>query len=260
MTVWKSIGVLGAPLALAGAAWGQVEDPANHTTVFVGSGGAGAYKKVSGGVVIDTWARPATDGAFAVSGDIRSHGQNPGDVGLGYDLNGNANGSIYVNNSGLGTFFDGTTDGTFNYSIAADTGEVWRFDLGWQNGVPLFNTLANTSGITFDIGTGTIWVNHGIGPHQALQYDPLTGLLLASFAYNVGEDTAALAYDPLHGSFSICSSTGSSIYEFDSTGLLLGTMNPVGVQDVNAAEFAIPAPGGLALLVAGGLRAVRRRR
>ncbi len=128
-----------------------------------------------------------------------------GHVGGEYSLSTGAPTSVtypFPAASGSAVLYDGTTDGTYNYSLDFNTGTVYRFDLDWSGGTVLF-TLGTSSGLrmglTYDPSNNSLWIGGYSGSVGTLIADySLSGTLLSSF--KVGHDSnAGLALDPADG-------------------------------------------------------------
>src|SRR2546430_10837732 len=80
--------------------------------------------------------------AVAVSGDVRTLGNGNTGSGLGsqYTLAGVYTGTDYAYPNTALRFYDGATDGTYNYSVDYGSGAVYRMDRDWSNPSLLFNT------------------------------------------------------------------------------------------------------------------------
>jgi len=193
--------------------------------------------------------------------------EQPGGV---YALNGTfqqAAGS-WALNSGQ-TFWDGTTDGLFNYAVDYSNGGVYRFGTDWSGGTLLFNYGASGDylGITYDATDKTLWLSGWNS--NTVAHVSMTGTLLGSFTAGVFSGSlAALALDPADSTLWMGSQGQSGILaQYSKTGVLLGTHTYGFTDNILGGEFAfvsIPEPGvvellglGLALLLA--TRARRHR-
>ena len=207
----------------------------------------------------------ADESALAVAGDVRTmaYGGLGSIQGYQYDLSGSYLGTTYAWN-GPGSWYDGTTDGTKNYSVAVSSGDVYSFDRDWQSPTYLFTTESSGGfGITYDGKNKSLWVtNTSTGFIQ--EYD-FAGGLLSSFSIGgsgVGA-YAGLAWEPSTDTLWLAGGGYSPYEQYSKTGTLLDTVSPSGLSGpvgFYGAEFDIPAPGSLALLGLGGFAAARRRR
>lgn len=85
---------------------------------------------------------------------LRGHSAGGNDYALTGELIG-ANNIVQTTSS----FFDGTSDGTYNYAVDFDSATVWRYNLDWSNATQLFSTgEANSTvlGITYDSTDNTL--------------------------------------------------------------------------------------------------------
>jgi hypothetical protein len=109
--------------------------------------------------------------------------------------------------------YDGTMDGTNNYSLDFYTGTVYQFGLDWSGGSPLF-TLGTGSGlrmgIIYDPSNNSLWIAGYSGQVGTLISDySLTGTLLSSFKIS-HDSNAGLALDPADGTLWVVSLYTSS--------------------------------------------------
>ncbi|MBX9583940.1 MAG: PEP-CTERM sorting domain-containing protein [Gemmataceae bacterium] len=219
-------------------------------------------------------AHPGNLGEYgiAVSGDVRTIGNGNDQVNLGaqYTLAGVDTGTDYPYPLTGVLFYDGTTDGRYNYSVDYFAGLVWRMDRNWANPVPLFNTFFggfHALGITYDSGTGTLWVSQWLGD-GVFNFD-LSGNVLSSFGTGFTNITS-LGYDPADGTLWMGSqNTLGTFYQFSTGGTALGTQTYTALlgQNTLGGEFdinpgaVVPEPAGLSLLAAAvAVGAVRLRR
>jgi hypothetical protein len=137
--------------------------------------------KVQGGDLLLCWNTPVgNNSAIAVDTSVRTAGAFPGNVGAEYTLEGQFLGFLPENEILSGDMWDGTSDGTNNFSVNRITGEVMRFDLDWTNPQVLFNvTAGDYLGITYDSDTNTLWLS-GYGVDIVENYD-MAGKLLSGF-------------------------------------------------------------------------------
>jgi len=213
--------------------------------------------------------------AIAVDGDVRTFGYTGGQ-GSQYTLGLVPTGIDYnAPSASVDSFFDGTTDGTFNYSVGYFNGLVYRMNRDWSNPTALFDTGnngAHSLGITYDTLTNSLWVSQWDG--SAVSNFTLSGILLSSF--NVGFNRiTSLAYDPADGSLWMGTQNdfGASIrtfYQYSTSGQQLSTAIYADLSGQNylGGEFditpsAVPEPSSLALVVlaalTGGIFRFRRR-
>lgn len=229
------------------------------------------------GAIVNSWSNAAPQRTFpiAVWGDVRNTGYGAGETGGLYDLNGVYQGVNYALPGGLPSLVDGTSDGSYNYAVSYNNGNVYRFDRDWTNPVTFFSTgLPGIGGISYNPLDGTFWVS--MDRASGIRHYAADGTLLGSFA-TVGNLDWNLAFDPTTGSMWISQmspGTGSTLYyNYAQDGTLLGQLNVAGVDATSflSGEFdlsgfsedmgQVPVPAALLLMVAGlaGLGISRRR-
>ena len=217
------------------------------------------------------------ESAIAVSGDVRTLGAftgASGRLGAQYSLGFVATGVAY---GGAGAvtdrhaFFDGTTDGAFNYSVAYGGG-VYRMERDWTAPVLLFTpVLTGALGITYDPSNNSLWVSEFSGTR--VRNYALDGTELSTFDTGGITGIGALALDYSDGTLWFGSQPNyGTFYQYSRAGVQLQTQSYADMSSANmlGGEFdlvgvaAVPEPGTLVLL-AGGLALVggasaRRRR
>ena len=146
-----------AALALASAA--EAQAPLGNWYGTMSNFAGPRQARVVGGAFFISPAMFHAEGAIAVHGDIRTMGYYTNTSGAGYGLNQAPLGPIYTHPSSIGNTSDGTTDGTYNYTVDVLNGNVYRTDRDWQNPTFLFNVgPTSQGGITYDCATDTLWV------------------------------------------------------------------------------------------------------
>ena len=199
---------------------------------------------------------------IAVDGDIRTTQYRSSGAGYQYSLNSVPTGTTYPG-TWLG-FFDGTTDGTHNYTVDWDTGNVWSFNRDWQNGSVLFTLPGGASqylGITYD-NAGGLWVSQWTG--SLVQHYSMNGTLLGGFDSHI-TDMSCLGMDYATGTLWFGSQTkGEQFWNFDTSGNLLGTETYTGLAGSNTlgGEFnliAAPEPFTVVGTAIGCIALLRRR-
>jgi hypothetical protein len=255
------------------------------------NGTNGAIIDTDANVVLNTFTTTTnTQTAIAVGDTLRIMAGQHNQSGSEYDLNGNViNSGIYPNEPAYDSFYDGTTDGLFNYAIdhnANGFNQVFRFDRNWANGVGLFRTRDNSSGITYDAATNTLWTTEATSargqPDGLVRQYALDGTFLSEFDKGLAEldNDAIISYgiawdgtdDTLwvtdHGTNTSIlhhyAKDGTKIGTSDFGGTLFGTLlgveeNPFGIEFQMVPN--VPIPASLPLFLSGlGILGVMRWR
>ena len=160
---------------------------------------------------------------LAVFGDVRTFGYFISTPGSRFDLGGNPLlGGPYLNTFG-GQLHDGTSDGSYNYTIDYTTGNVIQFDRNWANPVTLFNPLGTTTPgwITMNAADGSFWLSQ-YGNSDLVEHRTHTGTLLSSFNSGI-KYSQGLALDPIDGT--LWMSSGYTIYQFSQSGTALQNLS-----------------------------------
>ena len=151
--------------------------------------------------MVTSWTEQHTDGvgeyAIAVSATVRVLGSSylgVTSMGSEYSLLGVPTGVNYsyplIANA---AFWDGGTDGVFNYSVDYHNGGVYRFNADWTNPQLLFATPPDYLGITFDASTNTLWIS---AFHTgSVEHRMLNGSLISFFTVPF-TSISCLALDP----------------------------------------------------------------
>lgn len=203
---------------------------------------------------------PATahyESPIAVFGDVRTMGFYPTTTGAQYDLAGTALGPTYTHPANLQSTFDGTTDGTWNYTVEVKTGNVYQLDRDWQNPTFMFNVgPSSQGGIAYDCATNSLWVaNEGscfgagtFGITGSVTNYTMNGSPLSSTIFGSSGLLNDLAMD-IDGTF--WADGGNALFHYDSLGNSLGAY-PVnwGGDSIRGAEIAciVPEPNSLSCL------------
>ena len=254
-----------ALLVLAAAAvWRTSAANAQTSVYYLTAGDDGVNFAFQNGAAINSWSQQTNEYPIAVTDTVRTLGPNSGDSGSQYTLGGTFTGTTYTNSAPSGDFYDGTSDGTSNYSVDFDTGNVYRFNADWSGATLLFTAVGDDLGITYDPSNSSLWVqNYSDGGVTDFSLD---GTVLGSFSTGLS-DTGSLARDPADGTFWCTSqdSTGT-LYQFNSSGTQLSSFTDPTAAGLNflGGEFVeVPEPSTWAALLSGGLVlavAVRVRR
>jgi len=239
---------------------------------FLTPGNPGMNWVVQGDSVIDSWVQhhPELDGeyAIAVSGTVRTLGNgtfNRHHAGSEYTLAGVYTGTDfpYPPVGPNVAFYDGTTNGSANFSVDYIGGGVYRFNTDWTNPVLLFNVPVNYVGISYDTTNDSLWLAYTNG--RVVENRSLTGALLYSFPTPIS--MSALAWDPADNTLWMgSSSTRGTLYQYSKAGVLLDSVfyPSLANQEILGGEFAIPEPSSVIFALFAGasslIAPVRRRR
>jgi hypothetical protein len=209
--------------------------------------------------------------AIAVTDTVRTLGNGnvalgrvPSHAGSEYTLSGIYTGTDFVYPVDAFGFYDGATDGRFNYSVDFYGGGVYRFNSNWSNPVLLFPTAPGYMGITFDIATNTLWLSFYNG--NMVEHRSLTGAVISSFS--VAATPSALALDPADGTLWLTAQQPQGIlFQYSQSGVPLGSVAYPELVDQNTlgGEFAVPpvaatkgnAHGSGTITVLGGTASFR---
>ena len=188
---------------------------------------------------------------IAVYGDVRTMGYSQNDQGEKFDLAANGlPGGPYTNNIANSQLHDGTSDGSYNYTVDFTTGDVLQFDRDWASLSTVVNATTDLPGagwITMNATDGTFWLSQWGGPDLVAHFSP-TGTLLGSFNSGVAS-SLGLALDPADGTLWMGDSS-FTLYQFSQAGAPLQSVPYSLVGSWYGMEFdttPIPEPGSLAL-------------
>ncbi len=179
---------------------------------FVMAGDQSTFHVIQGGVLLRSWS-PAPGTAqyqypLVVTNTIRTMGANPGEIGAEYDFNGVDLTTRYTHPATPACAWDGTTDGTYHYTI--DTaGGVYRLDRDWTNPVRLFGA-GSIGSLTYDPTNDSLWVSQ-FSTATITEYT-LAGLALRSFTTGHTQNMA-LALDHVDGTLWLHDRTTQGTFE-----------------------------------------------
>ncbi len=237
---------------------------AQTDSLYMSDGDGRRILEVRGGSVVNTFPAVPAIRAFpiAVVDTIRTTGYALGEIGGEYMLDGTPTGTQYPLMQG-NIMSDGGTDGNeFNYGISF-TGEVWRYNRDWDNGVFLFNSADDDglrkAGITYDPSDDTLWLSADRA--AGIFHYTLGGSLIGQFNTVPNLDWS-MALEPSTDTLWVSEWRSQTLSQYAKDGTLLGTISVAGMTAASflSAEFAVPAPTSLALLGLGALIGARRRR
>lgn len=181
-------------------------------------------------------------------------------------------GQITTNVTTTETFWDGTSDGTYNYMIGYNSsaqGTIYRCNLDWSNATPVAVMGQNIgfTGITYDASDNTFFVSgiysNGFVGLFHIALPPSVGLAQYISSSVLWETSVpnALAMD-VDGTLWM-TQLGGTMMHYTKSASFLGSYtpsNPVAVPFGGEIAPPIPAPGAIALGALGGVVAMRRRR
>jgi hypothetical protein len=220
---------------------------------FLTAGPTGTNWVLQGALVTNSWSQHHTalggEYPIAVAKTVRTLGNGDRDPikrgpGSEYTLAGAYTGTDYPYPGADESFYDGASDGTFNYSLGYYTGKVYKFNSDWTNPVVLFTTAPGYLGITFDRSTDTLWVSDFDGNMDGtakVENRTLSGTLISSFTVPFTSITC-LALDPADGTLWMGSqNTKGTFYQYSRAGELLNTVSysDLTTQNTLGGEFAI---------------------
>jgi hypothetical protein len=233
-------------------------------TLYLTAGDQGTWFMLQGNTLTQMPLVHDREYALAVQSTVRTLNAYQGELGNEYDLSGTPLATTYLNTAGA-QMIDGTTDGTYNYSVQWNTGQVVRFDTNWSSPSVVFGGLTHdTIGITYDPFDSTFWTADR-NTNTITHYSSGFGLL-GSFAAPGGP--TGLAFDPSDGTlWAILQGAGNTLAQYSTAGVLLSTytnnaldVNVLGAEFSLGAQQVIPEPATLTLFGTGLVIAVRRAR
>lgn len=232
-------------------------------------GSATGIDRIQGMTYNATASSNNLDICIAAYGDVRTMGYSQNDKGSKFDLSGSPLvGGPYVNTIANSQLHDGTSDGSFNYSVNYTTGDVLEFDRNWASPLTLFNVSTSLPGagfITMNSLDGSFWISQWGGP-DTVQHYTHGGILLSTWNSGVNTSTG-LALDPLDGTLWMGDlSTPWTLHQFSQGGTLLQSVsytfaNPQGSwYGMEFDTTPVPEPATIAALGMALLATMRRRR
>ncbi|HZW09831.1 MAG TPA: GC-type dockerin domain-anchored protein [Phycisphaerales bacterium] len=228
---------LGCVVAAASVAAGQTSE------LYINQYDNRGMVVVQGGGVVRSWdtVNPG-ETALAVADTVRTAGNywfGNNATGAEYNLSGSPLGPTYTIIGG-GNWFDGATDGRFNYAVQHNGDyNLYRFDREWGSPEVLFNVGFATSGITVDPKNGTFWVSDSLS--RLVRNLDQSGNELSSFLADDGSYAYGLAMDPVDGTLWVGGFGSNVIYQYDANGDLLSSVAVPGIGSAFGMEFAVAA-------------------
>lgn len=181
-------------------------------------------------------------------------------------------GVFTLNNTTTETFWDGTSDGTYNYMIGYNSsaqGTIYRCGLDWSNATPVANMGVGLSftGITYDATDNTFWVTGLSGGFVFLYNVTLpsnVGLVQTNRSRVLLQASTANALAMDVDNTLWFTQIGGTMMHYGRDGSFLGSYTPSNPASVPfGGEIAppVPTPGALSLIAAcASPFAMRRRR
>ena len=224
-----------AVLALAAQPSAQVSE------YFLMAGDQSKFHVIQGGVLKRSWSPAAGTAQYqypiAVTGVVQTMGANAAEVGALYDLNGTDLTLRYTHPTGPVRCWDGTTDGTYFYTID-NSGGIWQLDQTWSNPVRLFG-VAGLGGLTYDPTNNSLWVSLFSGSMLITEYT-LAGTVLRSFSTGHTQNMA-LALDHADGTLWIHDRTTQGTFEqWTKAGVRLSRIAVAGMVTQNSLGGEMP--------------------
>jgi len=203
---------------------------------------------VQNGQVIRQFNRsaPLEGPGLVVTGTIKFIGQNGGQVGREYDLDGAPLAGCY-SNPRFQSLYDGASDGEHNWSIAHNDFDtnfaLVQGDAEWNDVSVLFVPQRRSSGVTFDARNGTLWVTNTVGSSDRVQQYDLNGNLVSEFPVQI-PGGYGIAWDPADDTLWIAGSFGTNdLFQYAKNGTLLQRITVPGLTtQLLSAEFGAGGP------------------
>ena len=272
MKISKAILALLASAFIAQAARAQTE------VLYITDGDANTLQSIQGGAILaSNFATPAgAQYAIAVRGTIWTAGYQAGATRQEYTnatLAATAKNGAFTAPAGNPEIIDGTTDGSFNYTINDGTGAVLRYNLDWSGApVVVFTAVCGGGfcpGITYDPVNQSMWI---VDQANISEY-AMDGTPRSAFAH--GFSQGGLAYETISNSlWLVDNGSSNTLRQFSKAGALLNTVVTAAnyANNVWGAEFRFVGVAGqvptlsqwgmitLSLLLALGTFVTLRRR
>lgn len=203
--------------------------------------------------------------AIAVSDTVRTMGSVSGRTGNEFTLSGAVTGATYgYIGNGSQSYWDGTTDGRYNYAWDYSNGKLVQFSLDWKNPTVLFGFGLSSQrlGITYDPANDSFWVS-GWGLN-VIQDFSRSGQLLSSFT-TANNAIRGFAMDYADNTLWGLDGGGNAT-QWSRTGQVLSTASYSGPTNALGGEFkfvansTVPEPATVALFSLGLLGFVASRR
>lgn len=212
---------------------------AQTSEYFLMAGDQSMFHVIQGGVLRRSWSVPGGTDQYqypiAVIDTIRTTGADADEIGAEYDLSGNLLGPHYTHPS-IARSWDGTTDGTYNYTIG-DDGGIHRHLRNWGNPILLFGA-GSLGSITYDPSNDSLWVGQW-DTSTVINYTD-SGVVLSSF--DTGHTrNMALALDHADGTLWLHDKTTQGTFEqWTRTGSRLQRIAVAGMNTQNALGGEMP--------------------
>ena len=137
---------------------------------------------------------------------------------------------------------DGATDGSFNYTVESflSSAGVYQYDADWSGGTLMF-TVSGTSivGITYDPVNRSLWISD---QNTIYEYS-MDGNLISQFPQS--GQVGSLAYELSTDTLWHVSNSGSTILQYEKSGVLLNTLSVNYGGNYYGAEMSAGAPQGV---------------
>jgi hypothetical protein len=252
-----------ATAALAGATPALAAGPTGE--YYLTSGEQSTLHVVQGSNIVDSWAINKFDYPIAVGKNVSVANFNMS-TNQQYTLDGTLISSgtgVYTEN-----FYDGTTDGQFNYAWDFGSSKAYKFDLNWSNPTELFSLDSEDGlrlGITYDDSNNSLWVSDW--NNRTISNYAMDGNLLSSFeidASNIHMVGLALDYADntlWFGNQNDLGSDNRTLYQYSRSGQFLSsqTYSELNTYNYFGGEFkfgqsseSTPEPDSLLGLLALG--------